>query len=57
MISKSFKTDPDTIIPSTDELQIREVDRVAVADFGLGILQMLENAGRNLALTTINIGR
>jgi NAD(P)H-hydrate epimerase len=28
---------------------MREVDRIAVEDFGLGILQMMENAGRNLA--------
>jgi len=28
---------------------MREVDRIAVEEFGLGILQMMENAGRNLA--------
>lgn len=55
MISKSFKTDTGTIIPSVDESQMREVDRIAVEDFGLGILQMMENAGRNLALTAINM--
>jgi hypothetical protein len=28
---------------------MREVDRVVMEDFGLTILQMMENAGRNLA--------
>jgi NAD(P)H-hydrate epimerase len=37
-------------IPHVNESQMREVDRIAVEDFRLGILQMMENAGRNLAL-------
>jgi len=41
---------PDGIeIPSLSTDQMREVDRIAVEDFGLGLLQMMENAGRNLA--------
>lgn len=32
---------------------MREVDRIAVEDFGLSVLQMMENAGRNLALHAI----
>jgi NAD(P)H-hydrate epimerase len=36
-------------VPSVDEAQMREVDRIAMEDFNLGILQMMENAGRNLA--------
>jgi NAD(P)H-hydrate repair Nnr-like enzyme with NAD(P)H-hydrate epimerase domain len=28
---------------------MREVDRIAVDEFSLSILQMMENAGRNLA--------
>jgi len=38
------------LIPHVTEAQMREVDRVAVEEFNLGILQMMENAGRNLAL-------
>jgi NAD(P)H-hydrate epimerase len=34
---------------------MREVDRVAVEVFGLGILQMMENAGRNLALNALDM--
>lgn len=36
-------------VPHVDESQMREVDRIAMEDFRLGILQMMENAGRNLA--------
>jgi NAD(P)H-hydrate epimerase len=35
--------------------QMREVDRIAVEDFGLGILQMMENAGRNLAANVMDM--
>jgi NAD(P)H-hydrate epimerase len=34
---------------------MREVDRIAVEDFGLGILQMMENAGRNLAQNAMDM--
>jgi|LGOV01.1.fsa_nt_gb hypothetical protein len=36
-------------IPSVTEDEMREADRIAVQDFQLGFLQMMENAGRNLA--------
>ena len=34
---------------------MREVDRLSVHEYGLGILQMMENAGRNLALHVIDM--
>jgi NAD(P)H-hydrate epimerase len=34
---------------------MREVDRIAVEGYGLGILQMMENAGRNLAGTIMEM--
>lgn len=40
-------------VPHVDEAQMREVDRIAVQEFQLGILQMMENAGRNLALMAL----
>lgn len=40
-------------LPALSEEQMREVDRIAMEDFGLGVLQMMENAGRNLALHAI----
>lgn len=36
-------------IPTLTTTDMREVDRIAVEEFQLGILQMMENAGRNLA--------
>lgn len=40
-------------IPYVDEAQLREVDRIAVEEFNLSLLQMMENAGRSLALQAI----
>lgn len=37
-------------VPAIDIDEMREVDRLAVDDAGLSLLQMMENAGRNLAL-------
>jgi NAD(P)H-hydrate epimerase len=44
-------------VPAVTADQMREVDRIAVEDFGLGILQMMENAGRNLALNVVDMLR
>ncbi len=41
-------------IPSVTEDEMREVDRIAVQDFQLSVLQMMENAGRNLASHVID---
>lgn len=45
-----FETDDGDLVPALSEEQMREVDRIAMQDFGLGVLQMMENAGRSLAL-------
>jgi NAD(P)H-hydrate epimerase len=44
-----FLTEEGIPVPAVTAKQMREVDRIAVEEFGLGILQMMENAGRNLA--------
>lgn len=44
-----FRTEDGIPVPAVTADQMREVDRLAVEEFGLGILQMMENAGRNLA--------
>ena len=45
----SMKTKrPD--IPAIDTRQMREVDRLMIEVFGISLLQMMENAGRNLAI-------
>ena len=48
-----FYTEGGIRVPSVDEPQMRAVDRIAVEEYGLEILQMMENAGRNLALTAM----
>ncbi|GAB4435846.1 MAG: hypothetical protein Kow00120_02810 [Anaerolineae bacterium] len=45
----AFRTQAGLPVPAVTAAQMREVDRIAVEDFGLGVLQMMENAGRNLA--------
>lgn len=49
MLKQAFFTTNGVPVPAVTSEQMREVDRVAVDEFGLGILQMMENAGRNLA--------
>ncbi|NOY56263.1 MAG: NAD(P)H-hydrate epimerase [Actinobacteria bacterium] len=36
-------------VPALTEAQMREVDRVMIEDLGIVLVQMMENAGRNLA--------
>ncbi|MFQ5615565.1 MAG: NAD(P)H-hydrate epimerase, partial [Anaerolineales bacterium] len=55
MIQSNFYTQSGTPIPVVTEDQMREIDRIAMEDFGLGVLQMMENAGRNLALNVIDM--
>jgi NAD(P)H-hydrate epimerase len=44
-----FYTEEGRPVPAVTAGQMREVDRIAVEEFGLGLLQMMENTGRNLA--------
>jgi NAD(P)H-hydrate epimerase len=45
----SFHLADGTVIPAVTAEQMLEVDRLAVEKYRLGILQMMENAGRNLS--------
>ena len=45
-----FRSTGGVKVPAVTAAQMREVDRLAVEEFQLGILQMMENAGRSLAL-------
>lgn len=51
----TFRTGSGIFVPAVTADQMREVDRIAVDEFGLGILQMMENAGRNLALNVLDM--
>lgn len=50
-----FETDDSVPVPAVTADEMREVDCVAVEDLGMGLLQMMENAGRNLAITAREI--
>jgi NAD(P)H-hydrate epimerase len=50
-----FWTDDGVVVPAVTAEQMREVDRIAMEDFGLGVLQMMENAGRNLAQNAMDM--
>lgn len=49
MARDSFTTATGATVPAVTADEMREIDRVAVDEVGLGLLQMMENAGRNLA--------
>jgi len=49
MNDRLFRTREGVSVPAVTAEQMREVDRIAMEEFGLTILQMMENAGRNLA--------
>jgi len=50
-----FRTTGGIVVPAITAEQMREVDRIAVEAFGLTILQMMENAGRNLAQNALEL--
>jgi len=50
-----FRTEDSIVVPAVTADQMREVDRIAVEEFGLGILQMMESAGRNLTLNVMDM--
>jgi NAD(P)H-hydrate epimerase len=50
-----FWTGEGIPVPAVTADQMREVDRIAVEEFGLGILQMMENAGRSLARNVMDM--
>jgi NAD(P)H-hydrate epimerase len=49
MTDATFHTPDGLGVPAVTADEMREVDRVAVEVFGIDLLQMMENAGRNLA--------
>jgi NAD(P)H-hydrate epimerase len=54
MTTRAFVTDAGIEVPAITTDQMREVDRVAVNEVGPNLYQMMENAGRNLALTVLD---
>jgi NAD(P)H-hydrate epimerase len=50
-----FMTEQGVDVPAVDSAQMGEVDRIAVEETGPNLYQMMENAGRNLALLAIEL--
>lgn len=51
----SFQTKRGEVIPAVNGTEMRNVDRIAEQEFGLSVLQMMENAGRSLALHAMQL--
>ncbi|MEE9170435.1 MAG: NAD(P)H-hydrate epimerase [bacterium] len=52
---EAFKTDTGIDVTAITTDQMREVDRIAMEETGPNLFQMMENAGRNLALQAIEV--
>jgi len=52
---KKFISEDGIIIPAVTKEQMVEVDRIAVEETGPNLYQMMENAGRNLALEILEL--
>jgi len=48
--SSKMSSDSKLVIPTLSTAEMREVDRLAVSEYHIQLPQMMENAGRNLAL-------
>lgn len=46
---QEFPTVPASAVPAVTAEQMREVDRIMIDDLHIGLIQMMEHAGRNLA--------
>jgi NAD(P)H-hydrate epimerase len=56
MNGHDFRTETGRPVAAVTAAEMRDVDRVAVEEFGVSLLQMMENAGRNLAQTVRETG-
>jgi NAD(P)H-hydrate epimerase len=52
---KKFITDTGIEVPAISTAQMQEVDRIAMENTGPSLIQMMENAGRDLALLTMEL--
>lgn len=53
MSVRSFVTHDGSTVPAVTTAQMREIDRLAIEETGPNLYQMMENAGRSLALTVL----
>jgi NAD(P)H-hydrate epimerase len=52
-MSDTFVTEEGLAVPAVTATQMREIDRIAIEETGPNLFQMMENAGRALAVATI----
>ncbi len=52
---KMFQTEKGLTVPAIATEQMQEVDRIAMEETGPNLYQMMENAGRNLALSAMEM--
>src|SRR5262249_25062706 len=52
---RTFITEEGIDVPAVTAAEMREIDRIAVEEMGPNLFQMMENAGRNLALQAIEL--
>lgn len=50
-----FTTEEGIEVPAVTKQQMIEIDRIAIEETGPNLFQMMENAGRNLCLLTIDV--
>lgn len=55
MTASSFVTAGGVVLPAVTADEMREIDRIAIEETGPNLYQMMENAGRSLATTAIEI--
>ncbi len=53
MTASSFVTAGGVVVPAVTADQMREIDRIAIEETGPNLYQMMENAGRSLAITAM----
>ncbi len=54
-MNKYFTTVDGIKVPTITTEQMIEIDRIAIEETGPNLYQMMENAGRNLAITVMNL--
>ncbi len=54
-MATTFVTDEGVEVPAVTTEQMREIDRIAIEEIGPNLYQMMENAGRSLALTVLDM--
>jgi NAD(P)H-hydrate epimerase len=54
---RTFFTDRGGRVPAVTAVEMREIDRIAMEETGPNLFQMMENAGRNLALFVLEVMR